>query len=97
MPIVIDFEKDPFYRKGFRVGKKEGLKLGIQQGIQQGSELEAKRILKEILSEKFGFLSQRLATKIDALGNLNEIERLIKLALRIQKIEECEQALGKKD
>lgn len=29
MPIAIDFERDPFYKKGLIVGKKEGLKIGI--------------------------------------------------------------------
>lgn len=28
-PIAIDFERDPFYKKGLIVGKKEGLKIGI--------------------------------------------------------------------
>lgn len=90
MPIVIDFEKDPFYRKGLLMGKKQGIKQGMGQGLQ----LEAKKILKEMLVERFGGLSEELVSKIDALEDLKEIERLIKLVLRLQSLEEFEQALG---
>lgn len=80
MPIVIDLEKDPAYKKG--------IKKGIEKGIEKGLILDAQELVIEALEERFGFVLERIKDRIKAIEDRAILKGLHRLAIRVKDLDE---------
>ncbi len=59
----------PWERRGIKKGRKEGLEKGLkkgrQEGLQDGLRLGKAEILKGLVTQRFGELSDELVERID--------------------------------
>jgi hypothetical protein len=57
-------------KKGRREGRREGLQEGLQEGLLRGK----RETLKRLLASRFGALSARAESRIDALASVEELD-----------------------
>jgi len=79
----------------YEIIKKEGFEQGIQQGIQQGLLMEAQENLLEILDERFEIVPKSMVQKIKQIDSREVLKSLLKLAMRVNSLEEFETKLNK--
>ena len=79
----------------YEIIKKEGFEEGIQQGIQQGLLMEARENLLEILEERFDIVPKSMVQKIKQIDSREVLKSLLKLAMRVNSLEEFETKLNK--
>ena len=65
-----------FVEKGRNEGISIGEERGISRGISIGETTAIKNMLKEILNNRFGTLSNDIVTSIDSISNTNDLKKL---------------------
>jgi flagellar biosynthesis/type III secretory pathway protein FliH len=55
-------------------GVKEGRREGLQEGLQEGLLRGKRETLKRLLASRFGPLSVRAESRIDALASVEELD-----------------------
>jgi hypothetical protein len=55
-------------------GEKKGRREGLQEGLQEGLLLGKRETLKRLLASRFGPLSVRAESRIDALASVEELD-----------------------
>ncbi|GAB6161580.1 hypothetical protein JCM12298_07390 [Desulfothermus naphthae] len=69
----------------------------IEQGRMEGMILDAQEMVIEALIERFGFLKPELSVKIRGVANRDVLKNLLKLAIRVNSLEEFEEKLKQVD
>ncbi len=65
----------------------------IEQGRMEGMILDAQEMVIEVLIERFGPLKPELSVKIRGMANRDVLKNLLKLAIRVDSIQEFEEKL----
>ncbi|GAB6163950.1 hypothetical protein JCM12298_31100 [Desulfothermus naphthae] len=74
-------------------GRMEGRIEGQKEGRIEGMILDAQEMVLEALIEKFGLVKPELSVKIRGVGNRDVLKNLLKLAIRVESIQEFEERL----
>jgi hypothetical protein len=74
MPIVIDFENDPAYKKG------------LDRGLIQGLVQEAQELVVEALEERFGSVPVSVKKKVLAIEDREVLKALHREAIRARSL-----------
>jgi hypothetical protein len=74
MPIVIDFENDPAYKKG------------LDRGLIQGLVQEAQELVVEALEERFGSVPVSVKKKVMAIEDRGFLKALLREAIRAKSL-----------
>jgi hypothetical protein len=69
-------------------GVKEGRREGLQEGLQEGLLRGKRETLKRLLASRFGPLSVRAESRIDALASVEEVDRYFDRGLAAGSIAE---------
>ncbi|MCL0086614.1 hypothetical protein M1N65_00885 [Thermodesulfovibrionales bacterium] len=84
---LISFEEE--YKMPYVTSvEKIGIEKGMQQGMQQGMLLEAQDMLMEVLTERFGSVSDELSEQIKRIDSRKRLKNLIRQALRVKSFDE---------
>jgi hypothetical protein len=78
MPIVIDFENDPAYKKG--------VDRGFHQGLIQGLVQDAQELVVEALEERFGSVPVSVKRKVLAIEDREVLKVLHREAIRARSL-----------
>ena len=93
MPYVTSVEKigiEKGMQQGMRQGMRQGMQRGMQQGIQQGMLLEAREMLIEVLTERFGRISDKLSEQIESIDSRERLKALLRQLLKAKSLKEFE-------
>jgi predicted transposase YdaD len=72
---------------GVERGREEGIEKGIEKGREEGRKLEAQRLLRTLLEQRFGPLTEPLSQAIDH-ATIEQLERWMKRMLDASTAEE---------
>ncbi|GAB6163937.1 hypothetical protein JCM12298_30970 [Desulfothermus naphthae] len=72
---------------------EQGRMEGEKQGMIKGMVLDAQEMVLEALIERFGLLKPELSVKIRGVANRDVLKTLLKLAIRVESIQEFEERL----
>ncbi|MDL1966748.1 MAG: hypothetical protein LWW90_08815 [Candidatus Desulfofervidus auxilii] len=72
---------------------EQGRMEGEKQGMSKGMVLDAQEMVLEALIERFGLIKPDLAVKIKGIVNREVLKSLLKLAIRVESIQEFEEKL----
>ena len=78
-------------------GRIEGQREGRMEGRMEGMILDAQEMVVEALMEKFGLIKPDLSVKIKGIVNREVLKSLLKLAIRVDSIQEFEEKLKQLD
>jgi len=70
------------------IGPQRGIEKGIEKGILDGRLQGKQDALKTILETRFGPLSQVHSNRIEKINSVEELDRLIREALRSSQLDE---------
>jgi predicted transposase/invertase (TIGR01784 family) len=74
---------------------EKGRMEGRLEGREEGMILEAQEMVMEALMERFGLLDPELSVKIRSVVNRDVLKGLLKLAIRVNSVQEFEERLKK--
>jgi hypothetical protein len=69
---------------------EKGLKKGIEQGLEQGRRDEAQRLVLRQLERRFGPLEAVTRDRVEAIGSVDELERLADRLVEVSSLAELE-------
>ena len=72
---------------------EQGRMEGRIEGRMEGMVLDAQEMVIEALIERFGLLKPDLSVKIRGVANRDVLKNLLKLAIRVESIQEFEEKL----
>ena len=72
---------------------EQGRIEGQREGRMEGMILEAQEMVLEALIERFGLIKPDLSVKIKGIVNREVLKSLLKLAIRVESIQEFEEKL----
>jgi len=76
---------------------EQGRMEGLMEGRMEGMILDAQEMVIEALMERFGLIKPDLAVKIKGIVNREVLKSLLKLAIRVDSIQEFEEKLKQLD
>ena len=71
------------------------MEKGRVEGRMEGMVLEAQEMVMEALTERFGILEPELSVKIRAIVNRDVLKTLLKLAIRVNSLQEFKEQINK--
>lgn len=77
-----------FVDKGISIGRSEGISIGRNEGISIGETIAIRNILKEILQNRFGTLSNDMVTSIDSISNTSDLKKLTHESYQISSFQD---------
>ena len=69
-------------------GRNEGISIGRNEGISIGETNAIKNMLKEILNNRFGTLSNDIVTSIDSISNTNDLKKLTHKSYQVSSFQD---------
>lgn len=86
--MVVSVYEERGIEKGMAQGLEQGIAQGIEKGIEQGIlRGECKTLLRQI-ERKFGPVSQDVRGRLEAIMDVEELDRLADSILTAQSLEE---------
>ena len=76
--------------QGLEQGREEGHEAGREEGLEQGKLRSAREFVIEALTLRFQTIPQELIDDINALKELQQLRKLLRLAIMVGSIEEFE-------
>ncbi len=76
--------------QGLEQGREEGHEAGLEEGLEQGKLRSAREFVIEALTLRFQSIPQELIDDINALKELQQLRKLLRLAIMVGSIEEFE-------
>ena len=77
-------------QEGLEQGREEGLEAGLEEGLERGKLRSAREFVIEALTLRFQTIPQELIDDINALKELQQLRKLLRLAIMVGSIEEFE-------
>ena len=81
------------FEEGIQRGIEQGIQKGMEQGIQKGKTQGLRRSIVMILGNRFEAVPQTLTQRIQQVENLETLEILLGVALRVESLDDFRKKL----
>ncbi|MEI7987752.1 MAG: hypothetical protein WCI88_01835, partial [Chloroflexota bacterium] len=80
-------------QQGLQQGVQQGLQQGVQQGLQKGILQTRREDVLDVLSDRFGSVTQEITDKLQTIEDPIRLKTLLHKAIRIPSIKEFSELL----